>query len=149
MLQFKRTEEGSEVSLRCATLSKVFSNASQLWKANMSPYNFIKYCTVLSHSCCWLNKFSKSTSSISVKCALAYIFSTNIITFSSSVHVTPIATHSAALCVSSRVYLLMWRLGVSDYGARRAALASIFSWFWILHHIVRRCVIISQIVLLE
>ena len=56
----------------------------------------------------WLDKFSQATSSVSVKCALAYMFSTNIINFSTSVHRTPIATHAAAL----RVYFVMWWGGV-------------------------------------
>ena len=126
---FERTEEGREVSLRHAALLKGFSSASRFWKANLSPYNFVKKCMVLSHSCCSLDEFSHATSSISVKFALSYMFSTYRITFSSSVHGTLIGMHSAALQVSLHVYFVMWRLGVSDHGVHRADLASSFSWF--------------------
>ena len=47
MLDFDLAEEGSEVYFRRAALSKVFSPASRFWKVNLSPYNFVKYCTVL------------------------------------------------------------------------------------------------------
>ena len=145
MLEFERTE----VSLRRNVLLKGFSTAFRFWKANMSPYIYFKYCTVLYHSCCWLDDFSQAKSSISVKCVLENMFSTNFITFLLSVHRTPIATYAAALCMSSLVYLIMWRLGVSDHGVQRAELKSSFSWFWIVHHVVRRCVMRSHIVLLE
>ena len=129
MLEFEKTEEGSEVYVRRTALSKGFSPASWVWKSNLSLYNFVKYCTVLSHLFYWLDKFSQATSFISVKCALAYMFSTNLIKFSLSVHRTLITTHAAALRVSSRVYFLMWTLGVSDHGVQRYDLAYSFYWF--------------------
>ena len=42
MLEFEKTEEGSEVYVRRTALSKGFSPASRFWKANMSQYNIVK-----------------------------------------------------------------------------------------------------------
>ena len=57
----------------------------------------------------------------------------------------------ACFCAPSEFacVLLLWRLGVSDHGVRRATLTSSFSWFCFLHHAVRRCVMRQHMVLLE
>ena len=67
----------------------------------------MKYCTVGDHCCSSVGLFSYATSSIYVKWELAYIPSTNIMTFSLSDQGTPIAMNASALWVSSQVYLVM------------------------------------------
>ena len=81
---------------------------------------------------------SHATSSVSVKWELAYILLTNITTFLLSEQGTPIAMAASELRVSSRVYFVMWRLGVSSHSFRRVNFASTFSWLSILHQVVPR-----------
>ena len=71
--------------------------------------------------------FYHAMSSISFKWDLAYMLSTKTMTFSSFGQGTPMTMSALALQVSSHMYFVMRRSGVSAHCLQRAALASIFS----------------------
>ena len=67
--------------------------------------------------------FSHAISSISVKCELVYIFYTKIMTFLLSRKGIPMAMAELSMQVSSRMYFLMLRSGLSAHDLRMSALA--------------------------
>ena len=100
-------EEGSVVVFTRAALSYRLSLTSLFWKARQLAQIFVKYCTVGAHAWAAEPWLSHATSSISVKWALAYMFSTKIMTFLLSRKVKSMAMAALALQVSYRVHFVM------------------------------------------